>query len=134
MNAPLNVQVIQSLEGTPEYVLIPFAVYSALRKQIDGKLAGMKLGKGDYIPFELANYVDNPVALARIKTGLTQEELASRMSVTQAYISKLEAQDKVTPKMLAKVTDAISGLRKRAPTASSGARKARVPPKGKNAL
>lgn len=134
MNAPLNVQVIQSLEGTPEYVLIPFAVYSALRKQIDGKLAGMKPKKADYVSFELANYVDNLVALARIKAGLTQEQLADCMGVTQAYISKLEAQDKVTPKMLAKVADAISGMRKRSPTDSTGARKVRAPAKGKNTL
>ena len=134
MNAPLNVQVIQSLEGTPEYVLIPFAVYSALRKQIDDKLAGMKPEKMDYIPFELANYVDNPVALARIKVELTQEELAERMGVTQAYISKLEAQDKITPKMLAKVAGAINSMRKHVSADASGARKARTTAKQKKPL
>ncbi len=134
MNAPLNVQVIKSLEGTPEYVLIPFAIYSALRKQIDSKLASMKPKARDYIPFALANYVDNPVALARIKAGLTQAELAECMGVTQAYISKSEAQENVTPKMLAKVTDAISGLHKRALTASSRSKKTRGSVKGKKAL
>ncbi|HHF7345999.1 TPA: helix-turn-helix transcriptional regulator [Legionella feeleii] len=38
-------------------------------------------------PGYASDYVDNPVALARIQAGLTQEELASLMGVTQAYIS-----------------------------------------------
>ncbi|HSW75889.1 MAG TPA: helix-turn-helix transcriptional regulator [Candidatus Saccharimonadales bacterium] len=65
------------------------------------------LKNDDYIPFKVENYVDNPVALARINAGITQEELAKRMKVTQAYISKLEAQDKVTAKVVKKVKDAI---------------------------
>jgi hypothetical protein len=32
----------------------------------------------DYISFELTNYIDNPVALARINAEMTQEELAKR--------------------------------------------------------
>lgn len=63
--------------------------------------------KTDYVTFDPADYVDNPIALARIKAGITQEELAKRMKVTQAYISKIEAQDKVTAKMLQKVKKAL---------------------------
>ncbi|MGB6977176.1 MAG: helix-turn-helix transcriptional regulator [Gammaproteobacteria bacterium] len=59
--------------------------------------------KKDYVPFELVDYVDNPIALARIKAHITQEELAKRMGVSQAYISKIERQTKVTPKLLLKV-------------------------------
>lgn len=62
--------------------------------------------KNDYVRFNPAEYVDNPIALARIKAGMTQVELAKRMNVTQAYISKIE-QDKVTAKMLKKVKDAL---------------------------
>ncbi len=69
-------------------------------------------GKAEYAPFELTNYVDNPVALARINAVMTQEELATRMSVTQAYISKLEAQSKVTAKVLKKVKAAIDESKK----------------------
>lgn len=57
-----------------------------------------KYSSADYVPFELTDYVDNPVALARINAGLTQESLAKRMKVTQAYVSKLEAHSKVTAK------------------------------------
>ncbi len=66
----------------------------------------------DYALFELTDYVDNPVALARINAGIIQEELAKRMNVTQAYISKIEAQSKVTAKVLEKVKIAIVSTKK----------------------
>jgi DNA-binding XRE family transcriptional regulator len=62
----------------------------------------------DYEIFNSADYVDNPVALARIQAGITQKELANLMEVTQAYISKIENQEKVTVKMLNKVKQALS--------------------------
>jgi len=63
--------------------------------------------KTDYVTFDPADYIDNPIALARIKSGITQEELATRIKVSQAYISKIETQDKVTAKMLQKVKTAL---------------------------
>ena len=57
----------------------------------------------DYVPFSLDEYVSNPVARARISAQVTQKELASRLAVTQAYISKIEHQSRVTPKLMAKV-------------------------------
>ena len=110
MNAPLNLQIIKSISGKPEFVLIPVAVYNALRDQIEDEVAGLEAaaGKGgDYVPFALEDYVDSPVALARIKAKLTQKQLAKRLGVTQAYISKVEHQTKVTPKLLAKVKAAL---------------------------
>ena len=64
--------------------------------------------KSDYVFFDPADYVDNPIALARIKAGITQEELAKRMQVSQAYISKIERQDRVTLKLLNKVKAALA--------------------------
>ena len=113
MNAPLNLQVIKSIGGKPEFVLIPIAVYNALREQIEDELAGIEAASDkdtDYVPFALEDYVDSPVALARIKAKLTQKELAKRMGVTQAYISKIEHQDKVTPKLMAKIKAALGQL------------------------
>lgn len=66
------------------------------------------LSSKDYVSFELTDYVDNPIVLARINAGITQEELAKRMSVSQAYISKLEAQSKITAKVLKKAKAAIA--------------------------
>jgi len=110
MNAPLNIQIIKSISGKPEYVLIPVVVYDALRDQIEDELAGLEAKakrNGDFIPFAVEDYVDNPIALARIKANMTQQALAKRMGVTQAYISKIERQDKITPKLLAKFKAAL---------------------------
>ncbi|HAT7921012.1 TPA: helix-turn-helix transcriptional regulator [Legionella pneumophila] len=101
----MNLQTIKSLDGKIEYVLLPVATYNVLRQQINEQL---KHTQEDYEIFNPADYVDNPVALARIQTGLTQEELAKKMEVTQAFISKIENQEKVTPKMLTKVKQALS--------------------------
>lgn len=110
MNAPLNLQIIKSISGKPEFVLIPVAVYNALRDQIEDEVAGLEAATdrgGDHVPFALEDYVDSPIALARIKANMTQKQLAKRLGVTQAYISKVEHQTKVTPKLLAKVKAAL---------------------------
>ena len=68
MNAPLSIQVIKSLAGEPEYVLIPIAVYNALREEIEDEIAGLEamMEKDEqYVPFRPEDYVTNPIALAR---------------------------------------------------------------------
>lgn len=77
-----------------------------MRDQIKERMKKIK-SKDDYVTFDPADYVDNPIAFTRIKSGITQKELAKRMKVTQAYISKIEAQDTVTGKMLQKVKKAL---------------------------
>lgn len=117
MTQTQNLQIIKSLQGEPEYVLIPFAVYRALREDIDDELAGLEAladKAGEAMPFRAEDYVSNPVALARIKARTTQTELATRMGVTQAYVSKLEAQTKVTVKTLEKVAMALAPAKKNA--------------------
>ena len=105
----MNLQIIRSPNGKEEYVLLPVAIYKALKDEIDGELAHPqgKSSDDEYVPFVLEDYVDNPVALARMKAHLTQKQLAERMEVSQAYISKIERQDKVTPAILERVTKAI---------------------------
>lgn len=105
----MTLQIIKSINGKAEYVLLPFNVYHTLREEIEAALK-KKYSDEDYVSFELTDYVDNPIALARINAGMTQKELAKRMKVTQAYISKLEAQDKVTAKMIKKVKEAIDSV------------------------
>jgi ribosome-binding protein aMBF1 (putative translation factor) len=102
----MKLQTINSTTGQPEYVLLPINVYYALRNEIQEKMRSAK-HQNDYIPFDPANYVDNPIALARIKAGITQEELAKRMCVTQAYVSKIERQNTVSAKVLNKVKMAL---------------------------
>jgi DNA-binding transcriptional regulator YiaG len=102
MNEPIKLQVIRSLQGTPEYVLIPIAVYNALRAEIEEEIAGLEAvreDRGEYLSFRVEDYVTNPIAQARIKAGITQGELAKRMQVSQPYIAKLERQERVTAKL-----------------------------------
>lgn len=111
----MRLQTIKSADGKDEYVLLPVAVYRALKNKIEDELAHRSpKGKSDddYVPFVLEDYVQNPVALARIKAHLTQQELAERLGVSQAYISKVERQGKVTPSLLERVTKAMRGRKK----------------------
>lgn len=101
----MKLQTIQSMEGKDEYVLLPIPVYRALKDEIDDVLAATD---NDYEPFVLDDYVDNPVALARIRARVSQEELAQRLGVSQPYISKIERQDTVTAKLLARVEAALN--------------------------
>ncbi|MCK9387696.1 MAG: helix-turn-helix transcriptional regulator [Sulfuritalea sp.] len=106
----MNLQKIKSANGKDEYVLLPVAIYEALKDEIRVKLAHPKVkaaADDKYVPFVLEDYVDNPLALARMKSHFTQKQLAERMGVTQAYISKVERQDKVTPTLLERAIKAI---------------------------
>jgi len=105
----MSLQVINSQQGRPEYVLLPVKVYYELRTQIEKKL---KDEDSDYVPFVLENYVNNPIALARIKANCTQDELAAALDVSQAYVSKLEQQKKVTAKTLNKINAALAKIKK----------------------
>ena len=74
----MTLQKIKSINGKDEYVLLPMPVYHALKKQIEYELAAYETGQDNdqkYVPFILEDYVDNPVAVARIKAGITQEQL-----------------------------------------------------------
>ena len=106
----MRLQTIKSLDGKDEYVLVPVTVYRALKDETEDELPGLEAAaeKGEeYVPFVLGDYVDNPVALARMKAHITQKELALRLGVTQAYISKIERQEKVTPGLLERVKAAL---------------------------
>ncbi len=108
----MNLQVIKSIDGRDEYVLLPVGIYNTLHDQIEKSLSKV-IESNDYVPFQPEDYVDNPVALARIKAGITQAELARLMQVTQAYISKIEARGKVTAKLLNKVKVALQKIKRR---------------------
>lgn len=103
----MNLQTIKSMNGCVEYVLLPISIYDSLRPQITKQLKKSHEHE-EYEIFNPADYIDNPVALARIQMGMTQADLAKRMAVTQAYISKIENQETVTPQMMLKVTLAIA--------------------------
>ena len=103
----MNLQIIHSPRGQPEYVLLPVKVYYEMRTEIEKKLDN---DESDYVPFILENYVKNPAALARIKANTTQEELARELNVSQAYVSKIERQETVSAKALVKISKALEKL------------------------
>ena len=95
----MTLQTIKSINGKPEYVLLPVAVYKILHQPIERELARLDAKEADdYVPFDPADYIDNPIALARIKAHVRQAELAKLLGVSQAYISKVENQEKVSVK------------------------------------
>lgn len=109
----MTLQKIQSIHGKDEYVLfylLPMAIYRALNDQTEKELATCEANQDAEQTFEsfvLEDYVDNPVVLARIKAGITQEQLAQRLGVSQAYISQIERRSNITNKMLERVRIAI---------------------------
>ena len=105
----MSLQVIHSTQGQPEYVLLPIHIYRELQAEIDQRL---QTKVSEYEPFVLEDYMSNPVALARIKANITQEELAAALKVSQAYISKIERQKSVTAKTLDKINKALKKLTK----------------------
>ena len=97
----MNLQRIKSIEGKDEYVLLPINTYQLLKKQIDKTLSSK------YVDFKLEEFVQNPIALARIKANLTQGQLAKKLKVSQAYVSRIENEEKVSPKLLYKIKQLI---------------------------
>ncbi len=107
----MNLQTIKSIHGQVEYVLLPIDTFNVLRDEIIEQLSQTKFND-DYEVFDVSDYVDNQVARLRIESGITQQQLADLMSVTQAYVSKIENQDNVSTKVLTKVKRAIQSIHK----------------------
>ncbi len=89
----MNLQTI-SLNGH-EFVLLPATCYKAHKSLIDGLVAEPE-DDDEYVPFVLEDYFNNPVALERIKRGVTQKQLAKLLDCSQSYVSQLEAKDSVS--------------------------------------
>jgi len=110
----MNLQTIKNIQGSTEYVLLPVQVFDALKEQIEDELAGLEAWaeqEDDYVDFNPADYVSNPVALARMKAQVKQADLARQMHVTQSYISKLERAEEVSDEALQKIKAALKVLR-----------------------
>lgn len=111
----MTLPIIKSPDGREPYVRLPVPIYEVLKDQIDELLERQpektEVGteaNGDYIPFDPANYVQNPVALARIRAHLSREELARQLGISVSYLGKIERSTQVREKMLARVKRALS--------------------------
>jgi DNA-binding XRE family transcriptional regulator len=109
----MRLQTIKSVDGRPEYVLLPMAVYKVLHDSIEREVMRWESqSNDDYVAFDPAEYIENPIALARLRCHVRQIELAELLGVSQAYISKVENQETVSPKLLTRVKNALNQANK----------------------
>ena len=97
----MQAQIIYNGNNQPAYAVIPWQDYQ--------RLAALDDDDNEVIPFDVANYIDNPIKAARIKANWTQTQLADALGVKQSYIAKVEGRKyKPTSELLARVTNALS--------------------------
>jgi DNA-binding XRE family transcriptional regulator len=90
----------------PTFVVIPYADYVELTAESANE------DDNEYIPFVLSDYINNPIRVARIQAGLTQQEFAQRLGVTQGYVSRIEGRNfKVSDKLMTKVKSTLAADR-----------------------
>ncbi|MDT3640062.1 helix-turn-helix transcriptional regulator [Cronobacter sakazakii] len=98
-----NAQVIHDKEGKPEYVVIPYELYLSLLTQLEDNETLMPL------PFEMSDENDVTVphevvgisveqnvslqAAWRIWRGLSQQDVAKKLGISQSAVSQLESPD-----------------------------------------
>jgi len=116
----MNVQILEK-GGVPEYAVIPYADYQAMRKaaealsDIDAYHRAVKelaSGEDETMPFDMCERLcdgANPVAEWRKYRGLTQAQLAAKTDVSQAAIAAIE-KGKREPSvgLLRKMADALT--------------------------
>ncbi len=90
----MKLQTIRSINGADEYILVPAKVYKRLdvntRRAITR--ASRRVNANDqYHVFNPAEYVDQPVVLARLRAGVSQIDLAARLGVGLSVLKRVEA-------------------------------------------
>ncbi|MBP6422302.1 MAG: helix-turn-helix transcriptional regulator [Propionivibrio sp.] len=76
--------------GKPAFAVIPYDEYLALTVN---KAKKPQSKEDELVPFVLGDFIKNPIRVARVDAGLTQQELAKCLDVTQGYISKIEGRN-----------------------------------------
>lgn len=103
MNEPTDYQTL-TLEGRT-YVVVPAEVFT----QLTGGETWVP--GGDSAPWPVVKrHLDTDVSMARAwreYLGLTQQELADRMGVTQAAVSQIESQKRPRQATLVRLADAL---------------------------
>ncbi len=97
----MNVQILEK-GGVPEYAVIPYADYKAMREAVEAfddleayhqAVKSMDAGNADFLPSDMVKRLcdgANPVAEWRKHRGLTQATLADNVGVSQAAIAGIE--------------------------------------------
>ncbi len=95
----MQAQIIYNGNNQPAYAVIPWQDYQ--------RLAALD-NDDEAIPFDVTNYIDNPIKAARIKANKTQVQLAESLGVKQSYIAKIEGKNYTpTSDLLARVQGAL---------------------------
>lgn len=85
MNARTNIQILNGPDGKPAFVVIPYADYVKSEKE----------GGEAYVPHEVVSLMvekDWTIIRAwREHLGITQEELATRLGISQSAYAQQEA-------------------------------------------
>jgi DNA-binding XRE family transcriptional regulator len=103
-----NIQVIFD-QGKPMFVVIKYDEFLALTGRRASKQVSKQAADEEFMPFVLSNYIQNPLKVKRIESGLTQKDLAKAMGVSQGYISRIEAPGySVTKQVEGRVSEAIA--------------------------
>jgi len=101
MNEPANIQIIKGLDGTPAFVVMPYADWLAQR---DREQSG--------VPNEVVNLVFDhnwtPIRAWREHLTLTQAEVARRMGISQAAYAQSEVAAKPRKSTLKKIANAMN--------------------------
>ncbi|EPR9026949.1 helix-turn-helix domain-containing protein [Cronobacter dublinensis] len=99
----LNTQIIHDKQGNPEYVVIPYEIYLSMLAQLeDDEALASLLYESDSdddvtLPHEVVGIsVEQNVSLQaawRIWRGLSQQEVAEKLGISQSAVSQLESPD-----------------------------------------
>jgi DNA-binding XRE family transcriptional regulator len=101
MNAPTNIQIINGPDGKPAFVVIPYADYVKSEKE----------GGEAYVPHEVVSLMvekDWTITRAwREHLGVTQEELAKRLEISQSAYAQQEASENLRQATREKIAAAL---------------------------
>lgn len=103
----MDIQIIGK-QDSPEYAVIKwedFLKISELYRKETGfdLLEQRREGKITEIPADM-----NPIKMFRLENGLSQQELADMLDVSQPYIAKLEKKEKISSRTMKKIENSVS--------------------------
>ncbi len=97
---PTDVQIIHGADGSPAFAVLPYDEYERLST---GRAKA-------YIPHAVVGKMIEGASATRAwreQLGLTQEEMASRMDISQAAYSQLENSAKLRPSSRRRIAEAL---------------------------
>jgi DNA-binding XRE family transcriptional regulator len=117
MKSKTSIRILPDAKGNPIYVILPYTAYQSLlirhSKPDSSKVnrPPLKLSETSSVPMEVLNRVrEGRVTIIRAwreYLGLTQQQLATRLGVTQGAFALTEKRNNPRPTTLAKIARAM---------------------------